>query len=115
MFGRKFSRRVISIGAAAAAVLLIACLVIMRTHRGPEIAQVPFSDLLRHVDGGQVAEVVVTGDTLEFKLADGKAFRTVTPANYVTANTAFVPELAKKNIRIDVRTAPEQAAYSYGA
>jgi cell division protease FtsH len=115
MFGRKFSRRVVSIVAAVVAVLLIAGVVVMRAHRTPDIAQVPFSDLLRHVENGQVADVVVNGDTLEFKLTNGTAFRTVAPSNYVTANAAFVPELAKRNIRIDVRTAPDQAAYSYGA
>src|SRR5262245_1385905 len=115
MFARKFSRRAVSIVSAAVAVLHVAAVVFMRAHRGPEIAQVPFSDLLRHVEGGQVAEVVVNGDALDFKLANGSAFRTVTPPNYVTANTSFVSELARKNIRIDVRTAPDQAAYSYGA
>jgi cell division protease FtsH len=115
MFARKFSRRAISIVAATVAVLLIAGVAFMRAHRGPEIAQVPFSDLLKHVESGQVADVVVNGDTLDFKLTNGNAFRTVTPPNYITANASFVPELAKKNIRIDVRTAPDQAAYSYGA
>ena len=42
-------------------------------------------------------------------------FRTVAPMNYVTANAAFVPELAKKGVRIDVQTVTEQSAYSYGA
>ena len=45
----------------------------------------------------------------------GELFRTVAPANYVTANAAFVPDLAKRNVRIDVRSVPEQTAYSYGA
>jgi cell division protease FtsH len=58
---------------------------------------------------------IVSGDTLDFKLTNGQAFRTVAPLNYVTVNAAFVPELAKKNIRIDVRSAAEPAAYSYGA
>ena len=51
----------------------------------------------------------------EFKLASGEQYRTVAPANYVTANPAFVPDLAKRNVRIDVRTVSEQNAYSYGA
>jgi cell division protease FtsH len=79
------------------------------------VAQVPFSDLLRDLDRGMVAEVVVSGDTLDFKRADGRAFRTVAPANYVTANAAFVQDLAKKGVRIDVQTASEQSAYNYGA
>ena len=41
--------------------------------------------------------------------------RTLAPASYVTANSAFIPDLARKGVRIDVRSAPEQTAYSYGA
>jgi cell division protease FtsH len=59
--------------------------------------------------------VIVNGDTLDFKLASGESFRTVAPASYVTANAAFVPELAKRNVRIDVRTVSEQSTYSYAA
>jgi cell division protease FtsH len=88
---------------------------VLRTRATVDVAQVPFSDLLRHVDRGAVTDIVVSGDTLDFKLANGQAFRTIAPMNYVTANAAFVPELAKKNIRIDVRSAAEPAAYSYGA
>jgi cell division protease FtsH len=76
---------------------------------------VPFSDLLRQLDRGVVSEIVVNGDALEYKLATGELFRTVAPLNYVTANAAFVPDLAKRNVRIDVRTVGEQSAYGYGA
>jgi cell division protease FtsH len=41
--------------------------------------------------------------------------RTVAPANYAAANSAFIPELASKHVRIEVRTAPDQTPYSYGA
>src|SRR5262249_14405556 len=64
---------------------------------------------------GSVAAVVINGDVIEFTLTDGKAFRTVAPANYVTGSAAFVPQLMSKGIRIDVRTPAEQSAYNYGA
>ena len=116
MFGRKFSRRFIFI--AAAVVLLaiaVSAVALLRTRSTVAVAQVPFSDLLRHLDSSSVKEIVVNGDTLEFKLASGQMFRTVAPMNYVTANAAFVPDLAKKGIRIDVQTVAEQSTYSYGA
>jgi cell division protease FtsH len=115
VFLRKFSRRTFWVGAIIA-LLLVAALGVARSRRGGEtVAQVPFSDLLQQLDRGAVAEVVVDGDALSFRLTDGRAFRTVAPANYVTVNAAFVPELAKKKVRFDVRTSSEQAAYSYGA
>jgi len=116
VFARKWSRRTLWIGAASLVVLLVVVAVgLQRSRAATAVAEVPFSDLLHHLDRGDVAEVVVSGDTLDFKLTTGTAFRTIAPANYVTANAAFVPELAKKNIRINVRSAAEPAAYSYGA
>jgi cell division protease FtsH len=115
VFARKFSRRALSVGAVVAVLLLVAAVMTMRARTAPEIARVPFSDLLRHLHENAVASVVVSGDAVEFSLRDGQTLRTVAPLNYVTANSAFVPELASKNVRIDVRTPTEPAAYSYGA
>jgi cell division protease FtsH len=116
VFGRKFSRRFIFITAAVVLFALAAgAVALVRTRSTVVVAQVPFSDLLRHLDSSAVKEIVVNGDTLEFKLASGQTFRTVAPMNYVTANAAFVPDLAKKGVRIDVQTVTEQSTYSYGA
>ncbi len=116
MFARKWPhRRLIAFAVASVITLALLITVVLRVRTHAELEQVPFSDLLHQLDKGVVADVVVTGDTLEFKLADGRTFRTVAPANYVTANAAFVPELARKNVRIDVRPANEQTAVNYGA
>ena len=116
MFGRKFSRRSFIITAAIVLfALAVGAVALVRTRSTVVVAQVPFSDLLHHLDSSAVKEIVVNGDTLEFKLASGQTFRTVAPMNYVTANAAFVPDLAKKGVRIDVQTVTEQSTYSYGA
>jgi cell division protease FtsH len=80
-----------------------------------DVAEVPFSDLLSAVDRGEVMEVAVNGDTLDVKLRNGATMRAVAPANYVASNSVFISQLAKGGARIDVRSAPEQTAYSYGA
>ena len=116
MFARKWSHRrliTLGVGSLAAAALLVA--LAFRVHSRVELSQVPFSDLLRGLDNGAVTDVLVNGDTLDFKVRDGRTFRTVAPANYVTANASFVPELARKNVRFEVRSANEQTAFSYGA
>jgi cell division protease FtsH len=116
VFGRKSSRRVLLFGAVAGLfALALGTVMLLRMERGPVVQPVPFSDLLRQLDRGAVSEVTVSGDTLEFKLTSGEQFRTVAPPNYVTANAAFVPDLAKRNVRIDIRTVTEQSAISYGA
>jgi cell division protease FtsH len=115
VFARKWSRRTIWIGVAVVVLLVVASSAAMRARGVAATPPLPFSDLLRHLDRGEVAELIVAGDTLDFKLSSGKTFRTVAPLNYVTLNPAFITELAKRNVRIDVRSAPEQNAYGYGA
>jgi len=115
VFARKWSRRSIWIAAAVAALAVVTGTFLLRTRQTVAVTQVPFSDLLRDLDRSVVSEVVVNGDTLDFKHTDGRLFRTVAPASYVTANSAFVPELAKKGVRLDVQSGTDQAAYGYGA
>jgi cell division protease FtsH len=108
-------RRQILTAVAALLVIALVAVVVVRSRSAAEITEVPFSDLLSQLDRGAVASVTVSGDTLEFKLANGQTARTMAPPNFVTANAAFVPELAKRHVRIDVKTAGDQSAYSYGA
>jgi cell division protease FtsH len=117
VFARKWSGRTIGLAAAIGVVAVIAAGLALRGHRAPGTPVVPFSELLRHVSGPtpDVTAVVVTGDTLDYTLASGQTLRTVAPANYVTVNPAFVSDLAGKNVRIDVRNAPEQTAYSFAS
>ena len=115
VFGRRFHRRTIIIGVALLVIAAAGGFMILRGRHASAVAQVPFSDLLRNLDRGTVAAVVVNGDTLDFTLAGGQAFRTNVPANYVTANTAFVADLAKRNVTIDVRSIAEPSTYSYAA
>jgi cell division protease FtsH len=116
VFAGKWSRpRVTWLSAVVLLLITLAAISIVRGRSSAEVADVPFSDLLRDLDRGAVSEVVVYGDTLTFKLTSGQTLRTTAPSNYVTANAAFISDLAKRNVRIDVRNAPEQSAYSYGA
>jgi cell division protease FtsH len=112
--GKSSRRRAIAI-ASAVVFLLIVAGIVMRSHGAQNIAQVPFSELLRDVDRGAVAEVVVSGDTLDVKLTDGRLERTTAPPNYVTASPTFMAALQRSHVRVDIRTVPEQTAYSYGA
>ena len=115
MFARRFHRRAFIIAATLLLLAVSGGLILLRAHRATAVAQVPFSDLLHQLDGGAVSAVTVNGDTLEFTLAGGQTFRTVAPSNYVTANAAFIPDLAKRHVRIDVQSIPESSAFSYAA
>jgi cell division protease FtsH len=109
VFARNWSRRTILLAAAGAVaiVALISLGLYSRARAVPQ--QVPFSDLLQHLDQGDVTQVAVNGDLLEFTLKPGQTLQTVMPSNYITANSTFVPELVKNHIRIDVHSATEPA------
>ncbi|HWF85195.1 MAG TPA: ATP-dependent zinc metalloprotease FtsH [Vicinamibacterales bacterium] len=116
VFGQWSRRRIMLVSSVVIVLMLsVAGLLVVRAHRAVTVAQVPFSDLLRDLDRGVVADVVLNGDALEFTRTDGTAARTNAPTNYVTANATFIADLAKKHVRIDVQSAPEQSAYSWTA
>jgi cell division protease FtsH len=100
--------------AAGIAIVAVASILLLVRAQAPGVPQVPFSDLLGDLDRGAVAAVMVSGDVLEVSLRDGSVVRTIAPINYVTSNPSFVSDLAKNGVRIEVRTASDQSAYSYG-
>jgi cell division protease FtsH len=73
------------------------------------------SELFAHVDQGAVTAMVLVGDTVEFSLVGGQTFRTVLPPNYVVGNPAFISDLVRKHVRIDVRHVSEPASIRYGS
>jgi len=115
VLGKFFRRRTLWIPAAAAALVVVGALFIARERSGVVPQTAPFSDLLRDLDRGVVTAVVVNGDVLDYTRADGVSLRTTAPANYVTANPSFVPDIVRRHVRLDVRSVPDQAPYSYGA
>jgi cell division protease FtsH len=113
VFSRWFQRRAIVIAVTLVIAAMVGGLLVLRARRGPSIAHVPFSALLRDLETGTVSAVVVAGDNLEVTLSNGETFRTTAPANYVTASPAFVADLASKHVRIDVQPLSEPSAYNY--
>src|SRR5581483_10990209 len=107
--------RLVSATVAVVAVAGSIGLFVVRMRMRADAPEMPFSDLLTALDDGRVAAITVTGDALDVRLSDGRLLRTVAPANYVAANPSFVPQLAAKQVRFEVRSTAEPGAYSYGA
>jgi cell division protease FtsH len=112
---RPWFRRHLTFVLLGALVVVGAIGLVARSRMMTETPQVPFSDLLTALERGGVAAVTVDGDALDVRMTDGSLVRTIAPANYATANSSFIPELAKKNVRIEVRSTSEPTPYSYGA
>ncbi len=82
--------------------------------RAPLPQPMAFSEFLKAVDGGQVTAVTLTNSQLDVILRDGTAVRTVAPPEFL-ANAAFVTDLYRRQIRVDVTPAPEPGALSWSA
>ena len=115
-FGRQWPRLLILVPIVAI-ITLATVAIALRVRHVSSVERVPFSDLLRRTNGTgrELASIVVSGDTLDFTLTGGRTLRTVAPPGYVTASPTFLSDLARQNVRIDVRSAPEPAAYGYAS
>ncbi len=109
-----FRSRAPWLAAAALVLVAITAFVVWRSS-GVDPQPMVFSDLLREVDRGMVTELVIVGDRVDAKTTDGRLFRTTAPVNYVSANPSFLPDLARRGVRIDVQGSRSEAAYNYGA
>ena len=77
----------------------------------PELA---FSDFLARTDAAQVAEVRFADGGIDLAFKDGKLAHTVPPPGFL-ANGAFVSDLARRGVRIDVVPTPEPGTLSGGS
>jgi cell division protease FtsH len=76
---------------------------------------VPYSDLLREADAGNIVSLVVGADTSDATLAGGRELRVTVPGAFV--NSTLIPDIRQRNpaIRIEFRSTADQSAYNYGA
>jgi cell division protease FtsH len=101
---------------AIAVGLILALAAIVYTVRPAEpAATLPFSEFLQRIDRGDVAQVRFVDRALEVVFRDGEVAQTVPPPQFLTANAAFVTDLARKGIVIDVVPGPEPGTLSFGA
>jgi cell division protease FtsH len=84
-------------------------------NREPDILPLPFSEFMKAVDTGQVAAVTFTDGTIDVVLRDGRTATTVAPPEFLGANAAFVTDLYRRGIRVDVTPAPVPGSLSWSA
>jgi cell division protease FtsH len=82
-----------------------------RTSVPPEIA---FSEFLRHVDAGRAVSVTVTDSAIDVALKDRRIVRTVPPPGFFGTNAAFVTDLARRGVLLQVKPIAPSGALQYG-
>ena len=83
--------------------------------RTPTPPSLVFSDFLKAVDAGKVTAVTFEDPVITVGLRDGSVAQTVAPPEFLAANGAFVTDLYRRDIRVDVIPAPEPGSLSWGA
>ena len=85
------------------------------SRRAPEPETLAFSDFLKAVDTGQVTAVTFMERSIAVTLRDGRVAQTVAPPEFLAANSSFVTDLYRRQVRVDVNPLPEPGALSWSA
>jgi cell division protease FtsH len=74
-----------------------------------------FSDFLKEVEAGGVAEVTFGERAIDVLLRDGRTAQTTAPPDFLSANSGFINDLVHRQIRVDVSPLPEPGSLSWSA
>jgi cell division protease FtsH len=111
----RFRKHRVLIAVAAVVVLLSGSAGLYVAYRTPDIPPLAFSEFLKAVDAGQVTAVTLSERTIDVTLRDGQKARTVAPAEFLSSSSAFVTDLYRRSIRVDVTPGPDPGTLSWGA
>lgn len=84
-------------------------------HKGTPTTRVPFSEFLNDVERSNVASIEIVGDTLHVTRPSGDVVLTTAPGSYLAINSSMTTEMAKKGVKIDVRSAAQPMIVEYGS
>jgi cell division protease FtsH len=85
-----------------------------RTSRPAAPTEIAFSEFLRHVDAGRAVSVTVTDAAIDVALKDRRIVRTVPPPGFFGTNAAFVTDLARRGVLLQVKPIAPSGALQYG-
>jgi hypothetical protein len=71
---------------------------------------VPFSEFVRQVESGEVGQVVIGERDIRVTLRTGATETTVAPPEFLGSNAAFVTDLMRRQVRVEVTPLPDPAA-----
>jgi cell division protease FtsH len=112
-FSRFRKPRILMIAAALVAVIVAAGIYVVKTT--PVVTPLVFSEFLKAVDAGKVAEITFDDRTIRVRMRDGQEMQTVAPPEFLAANSSFVTDLYRRGIRVDVTPVAQPGSLSWSA
>ena len=82
--------------------------------RVPDPTPIALSEFLQQVDRGTVSKVTFGERDIRVTFRDGQTAQTVAPAEFLSANSSFITDLVKRNVRVEVNPLTDPQALSYG-
>jgi cell division protease FtsH len=101
--------------AAALFALSTATLVFYLATRSPAPPAIAFSAFLEQIESNAVAHVTFSERGIDVIYKDGTQAQTVAPADFLSANSAFLQDLIRRDIRFEAIPAPEPGSLSWSA
>jgi cell division protease FtsH len=101
---------------AAAIVLALAAIAVgvHYVNRTPAIPSLAFSEFLQQVERGGISKVTFGERAIDVVLRDGRTLQTVAPPEFLSANSSFITDLVRRDVRVEVTPAADPQAISYG-
>jgi cell division protease FtsH len=108
-------RRPRFIAISAVIVLALGGAALYYASRAPAIPTLAFSEFLKQVDAGGVSQVTFGDRGIDVLLRNGTIVETIAPPEFLKANSAFVDELVRRQIRVDVAAQADPTSLSWSA
>ncbi len=72
-----------------------------------------FSEFIQRVESGGVTKVMFSERTIDIVFRDGSAATTIAPPEFLAANSSFVTDMVKRQIRVEVAPVDDPASLSW--
>jgi cell division protease FtsH len=82
--------------------------------RPPATPSLAFSEFLQQVERGAIAKVTFGERAIDVAMRDGRTLQTVAPPDFLSANSSFITELVRRDVRVEVTPVADPQALSYG-
>ena len=84
-------------------------------NRTPAVPSIAFSEFLQQIESNAVAQVTFNERGIDVIYKDGSRAQTVAPAEFLAANSVFLQDLIRRNVRFEAAPTPEPGALSWSA
>ena len=115
MDSSRFNRPQYWVLAAVLFLLVTASGIFYLANRAPAVPSIAFSEFLQQIESNAVGQVTFNERGIDVIYKDGSRAQTVAPAEFLAANSVFLQDLIRRNVRFEAAPTPEQGALSWSA